>query len=180
VPLRATAQQRSAKSPRSNSSKYRSSITSRWARMQRMPRSAWISSSPDRQSIAFECTEFNNQKHSGRYPRRRDGPLFFNIHQWERQTASIKRQRSIPSVLTASLNQWELFIYLSPFRSFISATKSIMQCGINVGNMGRHMDMALISPLNREIATASPVNHNEATSGSVNEEIALHLRRVLG
>jgi hypothetical protein len=67
-----------------------------------------------------------NQKHSGRNFRRRDRPLF-SIHQWERQTASIKRQRSIPSVLTASLRQWEtIFIHL---RSFISATKSITQCG---------------------------------------------------
>ena len=80
---------------------------------QQMPRSASVSLSPGRQSITFECTEFNNQKHSGRYPRRRDRPLFFNIHQWERQTASIKRQRSTPSILTASLHQWELFIHHS-------------------------------------------------------------------
>src|SRR5271169_1711162 len=132
-----------------------------------MPRSALVSSNPDRQSMTFECTEFSNRKHSGRYPRRRDRPLFYNIHQWERQMASIKRQR-LHSFNSNCLPSSVGVIY-SPFGHSFQPRSSSCDAGINAGNMGRHMDMALISSLNREIATASPVNHNEATSGSVKE-----------
>ena len=80
---------------------------------------------------------------------------------------------------TVSLRQWEFSIY-SPFGHSFQPRSLLRNAGINAGDMGRHMDMALISSLNWEIATASPINHNEATSGSVKVENVLHLRRVLG
>ena len=130
-----------------------------------MPRLALVTA-----LITFECTESTSTPAG--IPK--NGPsVIFNIHQWELGTDSqspFLQFQSSPFISGSSQ-----FI-----RSFISATKSITQCGISAGDMGRHMDMALISSLNWEIATASPINHNEATSGSVKVEIALHLRRVLG
>jgi hypothetical protein len=83
-------------------------------------------------------TGINNQKHSGRHSRRKGPSVIFNIQQWERQTASIKRQRSIPSILTASLHQWELFIH----HSVIHYNHEVYHCdaAISAGNMGRHME----------------------------------------
>ena len=144
-----------------------------------MPRSAVVSSSlQDRQSIMFECTESNALRP---LPQKKGPSVIFNIQQWERQTASIKRQRSIPSILTASLHQWELLIH----HSVISATKSIStqcgnQCWEHGSTHGSPRWESASSSLNWEIATASPINHNEATSGSVDTEIVLHLRRVSG
>jgi len=106
---------------------------------------------------------------------------FFNIHQWERQTASIKRQRSIRSVLTASLHQWELFIHHSVihFNHEVYHTMPEPVLGTWVDTWIICLESGINHSIGK-IATASPINHNEATSGSVNTEIALQLRRVLG
>jgi hypothetical protein len=126
----------------------------------------------------FECTESNALRP---LPQKKGPSVIFNIQQWERQTASVKRQRSIPSILTASLHQWELSIYPSviQFNHEVYYAMREPELGTWVDTWITRWEPGF-SSLNREIATASPVNHNEATSGSVDTEIALHLRRVSG
>jgi len=102
--------------------------------------------------ITFECTEST----SAPVGIPKNVPSVISIHQWT----------LLLPLSTVSLHQWEFSIYSSFGHSF-QPRSLLRNAGINAGDMGRHMDMALISSLNREIASASPVNHNEATSGSV-------------
>src|SRR5271170_3307394 len=92
------------------------------------------------------------------------GPsVIFNIHQWERQTASVKCQRSIHSIPTVpSFVSGRL--YLFTIRSFISATKSITQrgnqcwehgCthGTHAGSLGFHHSIGKLRQHHRSTTT---------------------------
>ena len=159
-------QKPAAKPPRSNSSLGRQLITL-GTRLQQMPRSASVSSVLDRQSITFECTEFKNQKHSGRHPEKWT-VRYFNIQ----SVGAPNGQHQAPALHSFTSNSLpsSVGVIYSPFGNLYQPRSLLCNAGIKAENMGRHMDTALISGNYHSIGKLQQhhrSNHNEATSGSV-------------
>ena len=125
--LRATVQQQkpAAKPPWSNSSLGRQLITL-GTRLQQMPQSSLVSSVLDRQSITFECTEFKNQKHSGRHPEKWT-VRYFNIQ----SVGAPNGQHQAPALHSFTSNSLpsSVGVIYSPFGNLYQPRSLLCKCG---------------------------------------------------